>query len=136
MRSFVALLVIVGLLFCPYNCAVKAELFDAQTAQKKTCLCCMQGDVNSPLTSPNSPESTPLSDDGLGCVCDGVVYDSAHRTQLEDFSLSLDWAILDVQPKLVDESANFSARLTVDATPAKLASGGRQLRIVMLSFLL
>jgi hypothetical protein len=87
MRSLVAILCLLAVIACPYECAVKrvAAQWAHAVPQAGCCEgCCTRQDDNS--SEKDSPQPAAPEDDGIWCVCEGVIFDSSARTLLDDIA--------------------------------------------------
>lgn len=89
MRFFVAILCLFAVAACPYECAVKRVI--ASCSQEPVRMECCDGCCSEPPSDPNehgAPSPPAPEEDGIWCVCEGVIYDSSARTLVDDVTLT------------------------------------------------
>lgn len=134
MRSFIVILNVLGVLLCPYDCAVRTALGKSMTGQSAVPACCAKCRVHQQTNDQNSPRPDDPRKDGHSCLCEGAVFTtSTHQ--------DLGWLLVDSQlalcidvPAVLGSDAPTSA-ISPDESPPPHASG-RQIRIVMLSLVI
>ena len=137
MHKILVYLAIVGILLCPYDCAVREAAARATNGDAKCSSCChhcpCQPD-NCPAHSEDPSDQEGPCDDGRSCLCEGAVFDVSARSMtnsLLEFSLWAPAVDSAETPRLTEP--DWYAQRMVKPPPA---DGGRQLRIVVQSFLL
>jgi hypothetical protein len=115
MRTFLIYLLIVALLICPYECAVKlaAAQSPGNDANSKCCDRCRARQADE-TTAPDREQSPAPSDDGRNCLCEGAVFDASARSPLE----------LSLQSVLWIEASNSAQTPTYDLSVMSFDRGG------------
>jgi hypothetical protein len=143
MRTFIVYLVIVALLVCPYDCAVKlaAAQSPANDDPAGCCEACQAHELSASLMTSDErlpaerdPSQPAPSEDGKSCLCEGAVFDVTARSPADavlECSL-LSWAAaVTAVPSLA-----FSAPSVEVDGPPLIHKGGRLTRIAIRSLLL
>jgi hypothetical protein len=107
MRSLIVYLAIAALLWCPYDCALKAAAAQSFANWDRAGCCdnCRErqraseaamADCRAPGDDSSAPERP--SEDGKACLCDGAVFDAASRFAVDtDLEISqLPWVADDL----------------------------------------
>jgi hypothetical protein len=134
MRSLVVAFAILGVLLCPYDCAVRAAVGVAPACQgtKKACCAKCQGEQSD--DKHQAPGKDDPRKDGHSCLCEGVVFATTAQQELTSLLLTSQAvvAIVVMSDMERDEPSHFTYP---DESPP-LHLSGREVRIVNLSFLL
>jgi hypothetical protein len=134
MHPLVVSLLIACILACPYECAAKALAAQLSPATEKICCeACLAR--NSSTSNQNSDRSNlPASEDGVSCLCEGVILNVTSQLAVEH-AIHSSWDVVVpgacLQPQLpcLDRFENGDG-----VPPARL--GGALVRILNQSFLL
>jgi hypothetical protein len=132
---------IVGVLLCPYTCAVRASVARAPAESSASVACCedcqirrlAQDGCPSQDHGPADPQDP--SEDGRSCLCEGAVFDASAGGPADSLLEASLWAVA-VTPAGLPESTmpDWNTWRTTDQPPPPW--GGRQARIAFQSFLL
>ncbi len=136
MHSVVVSLLIVGILTCPYECAVKMVAAQESSGVKNSCCDQCRG-RQAGRTQDGKPErdNPPVSDDdGVSCLCEGAVFDVTARQVVDDAILSF-WNVACVGDSLQLPFLRLVRFLDARERGPSIA-GGALVRILNQSFLL
>lgn len=132
MRSLLVLFAVVGVLACPYNCAVRAVSTRAWTKEAKTG-CCDLCRVKHDAENQRSSDPTPAQEH-RSCVCDGIALESPTRTSIDSLLFSAHWVIANDSALVLD--AVMPERTTIDSARPPLFGSGRSMRVSLLSLVI
>lgn len=134
MRYVVVALAIVGVLLCPYDCAVRGASCAEPASKEAKRACCAKCRATAKTSKPQSPGQEDPRQDGHSCLCEGAVFATTGQQELDFLQLASHLAMaIDVTPEADDGSPVFS--INPHERPPRPLSG-RLVRIVNVSFLL
>lgn len=134
MRTLIVYFALLGILLCPYNCAVRAASKRASINDGLAKTCCEHCRAKRPAQqNQQNPERPTPSHDGRTCICTGAVFNVSPRTVVDSLLVATHAA------PAVDSLARLELpapeSLGDEAERPPLAPDGRHLRIVIHSFL-
>lgn len=132
MRSLVIALSIIGVLLCPYDCAVRAAAGKALGCKEGKPACCARCQAER-LSENNSPQDEPRKD-GHSCLCEGAVFTSTAPQELDSLLLVSQLAIAIDSTQDVESDSPVRFIDPHDSPPLQLS--GREVRILNRSFLI
>lgn len=135
MHAVLVSLLIACILACPYECAAKALAAQSSPTVKKAC-CDTCSARNASTSNPNSDrDKLPArNDDGVSCLCEGVVFNVTSQQVVEDAVHSF-WDVALLGECLWPELPRLDRFESADSSPPAW-TGGALVRILNQSFLL
>lgn len=86
MQKFAAILSLIAIVACPYECTVKQLVMHTASTESQTGCC--EGCCTSESDRSDSEQSPPAQDgDGVWCLCDGAVVDNSARPTIDHLTL-------------------------------------------------
>lgn len=134
MRSLVVAFAILGVLLCPYDCAVRAAMGIAPACKGGKGACCAKCQTEKSHSKQQAPCKDDPRKDGHSCLCEGAVFAPTGQQELISLLLLSQLAIAIVSSPSVEISEPVHFTDPEESPPPHLS--GREVRIVNLSFLL
>src|SRR4029079_6963543 len=81
--SLIIYFALVGILLCPYNCAVRAAGKRAPVNEAIADACCEHCRAREVAKHPSAPKGSTPTRDGRSCICAGAVFNVSPRTVVD-----------------------------------------------------
>jgi hypothetical protein len=140
MHSILVFQAILGVLLCPYDCAVRASVARAPAEDSVSAGCCQHcrmrrlAENDCPAEDRGPSDHQDPSEDSHSCLCEGAIFDATARGPADSLLEASLWALGVDSAQLPELTApDWITWRTADQPPPE---GGRQVRIAVQSFLL
>ena len=133
MSSPVVYLIVVALLLCPYDCAVKSALARTMGTHEEIG-CCENCQAELDSEEASTPKPLEPANDGRSCLCEGAVFDASLRSTQDILFLATLWAAQVVSTANVGVSQPLRTNFELREVPP--ICSGKARRIEMLSLVL